>query len=59
VAEQQNLGGVGGVVAGEDGEPGELLLEDQVDERQCHACSTKISASGVTACESAGQPHRR
>jgi hypothetical protein len=27
VAEQQDFGGLGGVVAGEDGEPGQLLPE--------------------------------
>jgi integrase len=51
VAQQQDLGSLGCVVTGENGEPGELLPEDQVDESQSHANSTRIFPFSVTACE--------
>jgi hypothetical protein len=48
VAQQQDLGGLGGVIAVEDGEPGELLPQDQIDENQCHAWSTMNLPSRIT-----------
>jgi len=59
VPQQQDYRRFGRVICGQDREPGNLLPEDQVDERQRHTRSTTINLCRLTGHEAAAQPHRR